>query len=83
MKVGEIKVVGVSSYEKDGKKSYTLHGYTPFEEWENGDGYKCVTEWTNRVDLSGIKSGMVVTPVYTKGYQGKAVLCNLKIVSEK
>lgn len=83
MNIGEIKVVGVSKYEKDGKSSYTLHGYTPFEEWENGTGYKCVSEWTNRVDLSGIKPNMVVAPVYTKGFQGKAVLCNLNIISEK
>lgn len=83
MNVGEIKVVGVSSYSKDGKTSYTLHGYTPFEDWESGQGFKSVTEWTNRVDLSGLKPNSVVRPIYGKGFQGKAVLINVEVLSDK
>lgn len=80
MKSGQIKVMGVSIHEKDGRKSWTLHGVAPFDSWENGIGYKCVSEWTNRVDLSSLTSGQIVEPVYTKGYQGKAVLSNVHIV---
>lgn len=83
MNVGEIKVVGISTYEKEGKKSFTLHGYTPFEDWEHGTGFKSVNEWTNRVDLSGIKPNCVIRPIYGKGFQGKAVLINVEVVSEK
>lgn len=83
MEMGQIKVLGVANREKDGKKSYTLHGYTPFEDWENGVGFKTISEWTNRVDLSGIKAGMVIEPVYGKGFEGKAILINVRVISEK
>lgn len=85
MKNGQIQVVGVSSYEKDGRKSYTIHGISPFEDWEsnNSIGMKVVNEWTNRVDLSEIKPGQIVQPIYGKGYQGKAIILDVAIVSEK
>lgn len=83
MENGQIKVLGVSTYEKEGKRSWVLHGYTPFESWENGQGFKCVSEWTNRVDLSVLKPNSIIIPIYGKGFQGKAVLNNFQVVSEK
>lgn len=80
MENGQIQVIGVQKHEKDGKKSFTVHGFTPFDSWENGDGFKCVSEWTNRVDCSVLKAGMVVEPVWAKGYQGKATLTNFRII---
>lgn len=80
MKSGQYQVMGVSIYEKDGRKSWTLHAITPFGSWEKGTGFKCVSEWTNQCDLSGLTYGQIVDPVYTKGYQGKAVLSNVRIV---
>ena len=80
MKSGQIKVMGVQTHDKDGRKSWTLHGAAPFDTWETGNGYKVVSEWTNRVDLSSLQNGQIVEPVYTKGYQGKAVLTNVRIV---
>lgn len=82
MENGQIKVLGIKKTEKDGKKSYTIFGFTPFETWENGEGYKTVSEWT-RADLSDVKVGNVIMPLYGKGYQGKAVLCGVSIIAEK
>ena len=82
MENGQIKVLGIKRSEKEGKVSYTIFGYTPFESWENGQGYKTVSEWT-RADLSGVKVGSVIDPIYGKGFQGKAVLSGVHIVSEK
>lgn len=83
MENGQIKVLGVSTHEKDGKRSWVLHGYTPFDTWENGKGFKSVSEWTNRVDLSGLKPESIIVPIYGRGYQGKAILINVQVVSEK
>lgn len=73
MKHGQIQVTGVVTREKDGKKSYTLYGITPFEDWENGIGMKTVSEWTNHVDLSILRPNDVIVPVYSRGYEGKAI----------
>lgn len=83
MENGQIYVVGVQTHEKEGRKSWTLHGYTCFDSWENGIGYKTVSEWTNKVDLSKVKTGSIVEPIYAKGYQGKATLSNLRIIDAK
>lgn len=80
MKSGQLQVMGVSRYEKDGRKSWTLHAITPFDSWEIGTGFKVISEWTNKCDLSNLTYGQIVEPVYTKGYQGKAVLSNVRIV---
>lgn len=80
MNIGQIKVTGVAMLEKDGKRSWVLHGITPFEDWEHGEGLKTTSEWTNKVDLSNLKQGMVVEPVYSKGFQGKAVLSNIRVI---
>lgn len=85
MKEGEVKVLGISKYEKDGKVSYTLHGETPFEQWESeagAIGTKAVTEWTNKVDLGFLKPGDIIIPIYTKGFKGAAVLNNVTVVSQ-
>lgn len=82
MKLGEIQVVGVSKREKDGNTSYNLYGVTPFEDWENGVGLKCVNEWT-RVDVSGLKKGDIIVPVYTRGFQGKAQFVGFNLVNDK
>ena len=58
-------------------------GETPFEEWESDSvGNKVVSEWTNRVDLSYLKPGDIVTLSYAKGFQGAAVLNNVSVVSQ-
>lgn len=84
MEIGTVKIVGVVKREKDGKVSYTIHGVTPFEDWEseNSIGMKVVSEWTNRVDCSHLKPGDIVQLFYTKGYQGSAVLNNIILVEK-
>lgn len=84
MKKGEVKVVGIGTYEKDGKRFYTLHGITPFEDYESeagSVGLKAISEWTNRVDLSCLKEGDIVTLSYAKGFKGAAVLNNVTVIA--
>lgn len=69
-------VVGISSYEKDGKTAFTVQllGQYSGQEKENGAvGYKAFSEWT-RLDLGFLRPGDVITPIYDKGFQDKAVL---------
>lgn len=84
MKVGEVRILGIKKTEKENKVSFSLYGETPFEDWEmdNSVGTKVVQEWTNRVDLSSLKPGDVVTLSYAKGFQGAAVLNNVTVVSQ-
>ena len=84
MKVGEVKILGIKKIEKDNKVSFLMYGETPFEDWEmdNSVGSKVIQEWTNRVDLSNLKPGDVVTLSYAKGFQGAAVLNNVTVVSQ-
>jgi hypothetical protein len=84
MKVGQVQVIGVRPYEKDDKKSWTLYGMTPFEDWETGGlGFKTIEEWTNRVDLGFLKPGDVIELQYSKGFKGAAVLSNVMVVTKK
>ena len=83
MKVGEVRILGIRKVEKAGKVSFNLYGETPFELWETDAlGSKVVQEWTNRVDLSYLNPGDVVTLSYAKGFQGVAVLSNVTVVSK-
>ena len=84
MKVGEVRILGIKKTEKDNKVSFNLYGETPFEDWEAGNsvGTKVVQEWTNRVDLSYLNPGDIVTLSYAKGFQGAAVLNNVTVVSK-
>ena len=84
MKVGEVRILGIKKTEKDNNVSFNLYGETPFEDWEieNAVGTKVVQEWTNRVDLSSLKPGDIVTLSYAKGFQGAAVLNNVTVVSQ-
>lgn len=83
MKEGEVKILGIRKVEKAGKVSFNLYGETPFELWETDAlGSKVVQEWTNRVDLSYLNPGDIVTLSYAKGFQGAAVLNNVTVVSK-
>lgn len=69
-------VTGVSSYEKDGKTSFTLQflsQYSDDEKEKGAVGFKANNEWT-RLDLGYLKPGDIFTPYYEKGFQDKAVL---------
>lgn len=81
---GRCKVVGISSYEKDGKKSYNLHlvGYFNDYNVEQGAvGLEVQKEWT-RLDVGFLRIGDVVELQYTKGFQDKAVLANIKVIKD-
>lgn len=69
-------VVGVSAYEKDGNKSCTIQLLGQYASWEKeagAEGFKAFHEWT-RNDFSYLKPGDVVSLVYDRGFQDKAVL---------
>ena len=84
MEKGTVKIVGIMKRVKDGNVSWTIHGITPFEDWEmeNSVGYKTISEWTNRVDCSSLKPGDIVSFVYSKGFQNMAVLSNITILEK-
>ncbi|MBQ7067256.1 MAG: hypothetical protein IJN92_10595 [Lachnospiraceae bacterium] len=69
-------VIGISSYEKEGKKSFTVQlvgQYSQAEKEAGAVGFKVFNEWT-RIDIGYLKPGDMVTPVYDRGFQDKAVL---------
>ena len=84
MEKGQVQIVGIQKREKDGNVSWTIHGLTPFEDWEssNSVGTKVISEWTNRVDCTVLKPGDIVEFQYAKGFQGAAVLSNIRIIEE-
>lgn len=84
LKEGQVLVLGISTYEKNGNRSFTLYGQQTFSDYEveNGAvGYKSLQEWTNRVDLSLVHPGDIIELRYGKGFQGRAVLENVVVVA--
>lgn len=82
------KIVGVRETVKDGNRSFTVYYTEAFEDWEAGEnstvnGVKCGNEWTNRVDCGFLKPGDEVEFSYAKGFQGKAVLNDIKVLKPK
>lgn len=74
-----VKILGISSYEKDGNVSYTLHcaGYfSDFETKGGAVGLKVFSEWT-RLDCGFLAVGDVVELRYTKGFKGMATLSDV------
>lgn len=80
LKDDEILVTGKISRNKDSKTSWTLYGVKKFEDWEKGQGFKCINEWTNRCDLSDISPGDILRPIFGRGFQGKAILVDVQLV---
>lgn len=78
------QVVGISSYEKDGNKSYTLHltgQFNGYEKKAGAVGLKVFIEWT-RLDLSHIQVGDVVQLYYERGFQDKATLSDIAVIKD-
>lgn len=74
-----IKAVKMTSGKNEGKTGYTYYFEKDFTDYEKENGVcqgKCVTSEFSYTDF-GIAVGELVTPVYDKGYQDKAVLVNL------
>lgn len=85
MECGQIKIVGIISIVKDGNKSFVIHGFTPFEDWEverGCHGYKAVSEYT-RADCSKLKLDQIIEPIYTKGFKGQATMSSYRTIAEK
>lgn len=78
------QVVGITSNEKDGKKSFTLHllgQFADYEKQKGAVGLRVFSEWT-RLDMSHITVGDVVYPMYEKGFQGMATLSDLIVYKD-
>lgn len=74
------KILGVTSYEKDGKKNYTLHFIQEFSEYDrtNGaEGLKVSTVWTNLEKAASIGPDDLVDLQFEPGFQGKAALVDI------
>lgn len=83
LKVGEVQIIGLKKNVKDEKVSYNIFGITPFDDFESsGTGLKTFQEWTV-TDLSGLKTGNVIIPLYGKSSSGKAYLKGYRIVGDK
>lgn len=85
MNVGQYQIIGMSKFTNDaGRTATTLHMVTPFEGWEmeraKTVGNKVVSEYTyNEVNC---KVNDIVEIEWRKGFQGRAVLSSVRVVSE-
>lgn len=84
LKGGEAQIVGVYSYEKNGRSGSSVSFVQNFQPWQaerglRADGLHAETEFT-RMDCSGLQVGDVVRLAYGKGFQGKAELIGYSVV---
>lgn len=69
------KLVGLQKKEnKEGKVSYSLYFTEPLEK---GEGVRAFTEWTAK-DCSRLVVGCDYDLMYSKGYQDKAYLSEIR-----
>ena len=74
------KVVGVTGYEKDGKKNFTLHFVQEFSEADrsNGaEGLKVSTVWTRLEKAAAIAPNDLVDLQFEPGFEGRATLVDI------
>ncbi|MDO4343930.1 MAG: hypothetical protein Q4C50_03910 [Eubacteriales bacterium] len=81
---GEVLIVGVYTYAKNGKNGTTISFVREFKSWqiERGlrtDGVYAETEFTH-MDCTGLQVGDIVRLAYQKGFQGKADLIGYSLV---
>ncbi|MGN0246308.1 MAG: hypothetical protein ACI4DK_10130 [Lachnospiraceae bacterium] len=75
----KVKVLGISSYEKEGQKYFNVYVATPFsdrmlEAGAQGVQVKAIWSSANQVDFSGVNPGDYLDLVYEPGFQDKATL---------
>lgn len=74
------KVLGITSYEKDGKKNYTLHycqEFTAYDKERGAEGLKVATVWTNLSCAAQIFPDDLVELQFEPGYQDRATLVDI------
>lgn len=75
----KVKVLGISSYEKEGQKYFNVYVATPFsdrmlEAGAQGIQTKAIWSPANQVDFSGVNPGDYLDLLYEPGFQDKATL---------
>lgn len=74
------KILGVTSYEKDGKKNYTLHycqEFTAYDKERGAEGLKVSTVWTNLACAALIMPDDLVELQFEPGFQDRATLVDI------
>lgn len=80
----KVKVLGISSYEKDGKKCFNLYYAKLFADYQvsaGALGIMAASSWTNSVDLSTVEPGMFLELYFEPGFQDRATLADFKVLS--
>lgn len=75
----KVKVLGISSYEKEGQKYFNVYVATPFSDRmldAGAQGVQAKAVWSpaNNVDFSEVNPGDYLDLVYEPGFQDKATL---------
>ena len=80
-----VKVVGIlNGVSKETRKEYTvLHVVKDFEEYRKPFSQGVCTENVYVPDKINVNVGDIVEFVYTKGYQGKAVVKAVDVIKNK
>lgn len=81
---GEAQIVGIYSYEKNGRIGSSVSYVQNFQRWQEerglrADGLCAETEFT-RMDCCDLQVGDIVRLAYGKGFKGKAELIGYSIV---
>ena len=81
---GEVLIVGVYTYEKNGKRGTTISFLQEFKSWQiqrgqRTDGVQAETEFTH-MDCTGLQLGDIVRLAYQKGFQGRAELVGYSLI---
>ena len=80
-----VKVVGIlHGVSKETKRDYTvLHVLKEFEEYQKPFSVGQCTESVYVRDNINVNVGDIVEILYTKGYQGKAVVFAVNVIKDK
>lgn len=80
------KILGITHYDKDGKRNYTLHFVQEFSEYEmtsGAEGLKVGTVWTQLPEAGKVWVNDLVNLVFEPGFQGKATLVDIIRYTDK
>lgn len=79
------KILGITSYEKNERKNYTLHCLTEFNDYDKEHGavgYKSNSIWTNSVDCSALVPGDYVDLYFEPGFNNTATLSGYSVLPQ-
>lgn len=74
------KIIGISSYEKEGVKNFTLNflqEYSDYDKEHGAQGVKVGSVWTQLPVCNSLWVNDLVELRYEPGFQGKAILTDI------